>query len=193
MSSSRVLRALICTVCLAVGIALTGCAASVTSHDETSHLPVNNADVSFAQQMILRHRQAIAMASMAQSRSKSPLVNRLTDGISRARRASVTELIELLTLWRRGAPSPGPTQPQGTITANELNRLLESASGAQFDQVLVGLMIEHHRESLASIVIQQESGQSPRARSIAIRLERELTAEITAMQKFMSLSPRPPR
>lgn len=192
MSSLRVLRALICAACFAVGIALTGCATAVTSHDETSHLPVNNADVSFAQQMILRHRQAIAMSSMAQGQSKNPLVNRLTDGISRARRASVTELIELLALWRQGAPSPGPAQPQRTITANELNRL-ESASGAQFDQVLIGLMIEHHRESLASIVIQQESGQSPRARSIAIRLERELTAEITAMQKFMSLSPRPPR
>ena len=196
------LRAVVVATTTAVVISLAGCAAG-GAEIETSHLPVNSADVAFAQRMIVHHKQAIEMSAMATTRSRNAAVTGLAVSVDRAHSEGIAVLTELLKDWGQpvqpeldgsapavdASPSAGGS---GQIGEADLARL-RASSGAAFDRLLLVLMIEHHKEGISIVRLQQEVGQSPRARGVADGIEADHTAELTAMQKLISSLSDPPR
>jgi len=66
-------------VVVSVGLAMPGCGGSDQSSQTAARF--NDADVSFAQEMIPHHRQAIEMAKLAQQRAASAQVKKLAGEI----------------------------------------------------------------------------------------------------------------
>ena len=152
------------------------------------------ADVAFAQQMIGHHRQAIDLAMTAKDRSNDAAVDKLADGIAAARRADIEALAGQLSAWEgattqdpvatTAAPSPGG-EPGAVVGADELARL-RTLSGIALNRLLLGLLIEHNREAISIVGLQQEAGQNSLAREIADGIETGQSAEITIMQTLLS-------
>lgn len=71
----------------------------------------NAADVTFAQQMILHHRQAIEMADVAAKRASTPQVKALATRVKAAQDPEITTMTEWLRSW--GEDLPVASQHEG--------------------------------------------------------------------------------
>jgi uncharacterized protein (DUF305 family) len=81
-----------------------GSAASAT--DTTDH---NAADITFAQYMIPHHRQAIAMADLAETRAHNPEVKALAQQIRRAQAPEIAAMTDWLTALKQPITPPSST------------------------------------------------------------------------------------
>ncbi|GAB3930223.1 hypothetical protein GCM10029976_031510 [Kribbella albertanoniae] len=198
MRTSCALRCFVVATTAALAVVLAGCADIGADSGETSHLPVNAVDIAFAQRMMAQHRQAVDMSALATTRSKNSAVIQLASTIGRTHADAIGELDGLLKAWgpteqptSPPASDPGPagaTPPvavSGVIVETDLARL-RASSGVVFDQLLLGLLIDHHREDVSTARLEQEAGQNRRARGIADRIEADHTAELSEMRKLLS-------
>jgi uncharacterized protein (DUF305 family) len=64
----------------------------------------NAADVTFAQQMIPHHRQAIEMAQLAAERASTPEVKALATRVQGAQDPEITTMTEWLEAWGEDVP-----------------------------------------------------------------------------------------
>ncbi|GAA1605001.1 MULTISPECIES: DUF305 domain-containing protein [Kribbella] len=197
MRTSCALRCVVVAATAALAVVLAGCADIGADSGETSHLPVNPADIAFAQRMIAQHRQAVDMSALAATRSKNPAVTQLASTIGRAHTEAVGELDGLLKAWgQRGEPTPAVANPgpadttplvtaAGAIKEADLARL-RSSSGVVFDRLLLSFLIDHHSEDVSIARLQQEAGQNLRARVVADRIEADHAVELSEMRKLLS-------
>lgn len=68
-------------------------------------------DVAFLQSMLPHHIQAIAIASQARSRARSPEVQALAIRIDLSHAGDVAEMTTLLREWGEARPQPGADGP----------------------------------------------------------------------------------
>jgi uncharacterized protein (DUF305 family) len=73
----------------------------------------------------------------------------------------------------------------GMMTEDEMADL-EAASGAEFDQMFLTMMIEHHEGAIEMARTEQEEGRYPPAVSLAEQIEAAQAAEIDTMQGLRS-------
>ena len=131
------------------GLTLTACGSDSDDEGTTntsSKSEFNDADVSFAQQMIPHHEQAIEMAQLAQGRASSAGVLELAENIEAAQGPEIDTLKGWLESWGEDVPSGdmagmdhgdmsndsgGPTA--GMMDEEEMNDLKDtwSSLGAQ--------------------------------------------------------------
>ena len=64
-------------------------------------------------------------------------------------------------------------------------RLLMNASGADFDQMFLTMMIEHHEGAIEMAKTEQSDGKNADAIALAEQIDSGQTAEITAMQGLL--------
>jgi uncharacterized protein (DUF305 family) len=62
---------------------------------------------------------------------------------------------------------------------------LETATGAEFDQMFLTMMIEHHTGAIEMAKTEQSDGQNPDAVSLAKKIEADQTAELAQMKKLL--------
>ncbi|WP_341351030.1 DUF305 domain-containing protein [Nocardioides convexus] len=60
-----------------------------------------------------------------------------------------------------------------------------NANGAEFDQMFLTMMIEHHRGAIEMAQAEQSDGKFPEAISLAETIEAAQTKEITTMQGLL--------
>jgi uncharacterized protein (DUF305 family) len=65
----------------------------------------NDADATFAQQMIPHHQQAVTMAELAGTRATDPEVKRLAAQIKAAQGPEITTMTGWLSAWGKPAPT----------------------------------------------------------------------------------------
>jgi uncharacterized protein (DUF305 family) len=141
----------------------------------------NDVDVTFAQQMIPHHQQAIEMAEIATDRVQRAEVKSLAEQIRTAQGPEITQLIDFLAAWGAEAPAPGAmgggmdhsgttgmngTDMPGMMTDAQMQEL-RNATGATFDTMFLQMMIEHHRGAVADAQREVDEGSNPEAKQLA--------------------------
>ncbi|HET9258314.1 MAG TPA: DUF305 domain-containing protein [Pseudonocardiaceae bacterium] len=192
--------AVVLAVAVASGAALAGCGTAAAPQSSSSPSPSaiarphNQADITFAQDMIPHHTQAVTMSWMAMGRAASPQVQGLADRIRSAQQPEIDQMKGWLDGWNATPPADahhhmgnmdhgGGAMP-GMISGDQLNQLGQ-LSGAAFDRMFLQMMITHHQGAIAMAKTELGSGQSPEARQLAQRVIDAQQHEITEMQALL--------
>lgn len=157
----------------------------------------NQADVSFAQQMIPHHRQAVAMAAMAATHGASPDVKALAEKIEKAQEPEIQTMSGWLKAWGAKVPDAMEGMPAmsgtdhgdhasmpGMMGREDMDRL-DGATGKDFDSMFLTMMIEHHEGAIAMAKTERQKGSSRDATSMAGDIATAQTAEIARMRQML--------
>ena len=184
-------KSLITAVVAASLFTLAACSNDDDTDTAASH---NEADVTFAQEMIPHHQQAIEMADLAESRAESQEVKDLATDIEAAQGPEIETLTGWLESWGEDVPDEGMSGMDhgdmssddmgGMMTADEMADL-DAASGAEFDQMFLTMMIEHHEGAIEMAKTEQSEGEFPEALDMAKEIETTQAEEIQTMQNLL--------
>ena len=182
---------------------LAACVQDGTPGDGAGPSPAfNDTDITFAQQMIVHHQQAIMMAEIAQARAQDARVRQLAARIEADQRAEIQTLTRQLQSWGQPVPSMTPGEmprmptPSGTPHMPQMRpepdmSPMMDMHGAEFDRMFLEMMIPHHEEALTMAQAELDEGVNPQARQVAENIQETQTAEIAVMRKFLEPSPGP--
>jgi uncharacterized protein (DUF305 family) len=177
----------------------------------TATATFNDADVAFAQMMIVHHQGAIQMADLAPSRAQNQDVLALAARIKAAQAPEIDQMTSWLTAWGAapsmmsgsttsgtGGMDMGGMDMGGTTSAAESSAMsmpgmmsgdqmqqLESASGAAFDKMFLELMIVHHQGAIEMAETEIADGSNPEAVALAQKIKSDQTAEIAEIQALL--------
>ena len=144
------------------------------------------ADVKFAQMMIPHHEQAVEMADLAlQNDTASQEVKALAGQIKAAQDPEIQTMKGWLSQW--GAQeSTGPMDHgSGGMMSDQDMSALMGASGPQFDEMWVEMMIEHHRGAITMAQDVLATTTNADVEKLATAVVQGQQKEITTMQGMM--------
>ena len=173
-------------------------AACGSEEDNGSTAEHNDADVTFAQEMIPHHEQAIQMAALAGTRAESQDVKDVAADIEAAQDPEIETMTGWLESWGEDAPDEGmPGMDHGDMSSDEMPGMtsddeemadLIGSSGPDFDRMFLTMMIEHHEGAIEMAKTEQSDGKFPDAIELAEDIETAQTAEIQMMQDLLDQS-----
>lgn len=156
----------------------------------------NDADVTFMQDMLPHHAQALQMTAMVGARTQRedlPLFARRMDISQDDEMAQIERWLEV-----RDEPVPdadaGPDHGgmdgmdmPGMLTEEELTAL-EAAEGEEFDRLFLESMIRHHEGALAMVsqLLEDEGGQETEIFQFVNHVDSDQRIEITRMQQMLA-------
>jgi len=156
----------------------------------------NAADVTFAQDMIPHHRQAVEMAKMAVGRASAPEVKALAGRIEAAQDPEIETMSGWLRSWGKSVPSSSSngaghgghssmsTMP-GMMSSDDMNELM-AKSGTAFDQMFLEMMTEHHQGAIEMARTEQSKGSYGAAKDLAAKIVTDQQAEIDQMTALLA-------
>src|SRR5437870_161807 len=165
--------------------------------------PRSAADVQFMQGMIMHHAQAVEMTALIESHTVNKDLRLLGARISH----SQSEEIKFMKRWleARGEPTSLPMQDMpgmdmskqpmlmpGMLTPKQMEAL-EKAKGAEFDQLFLTGMIQHHNGALIMVKDLFDtagSGQDAELFNFATDVDSGQRAEIRIMQNMLEKNPK---
>jgi uncharacterized protein (DUF305 family) len=158
----------------------------------------NDADVAFATEMIPHHRQAVEMAGLAAGRASSQEVEDLATKIKGAQDPEIRTMSGWLTSWGEEVPAdmssamPGMDHDMssampGMMSGEDMDKL-EKASGAEFDEMFLGMMVQHHEGAVEMAKTEKADGEYGPAVKLADDVITAQTAEIEQMNKMLGKS-----
>jgi uncharacterized protein (DUF305 family) len=191
---------------VAATVLLAGCASSSTSSAETPDSQSaasgavvatgSDADITFAQLMIPHHEQAVQMADIALQRATSPEVTDLATQIKAAQDPEIQQMRGWLEQW--GAPEQmdgvdgmdhgdmdmGGQTAGGMMSDEDMGALMD-ASGADFDQMWLTMMIAHHEGAIEMAEQVKAQSTTPDVTALADAIVAGQTTEIDTMQQLL--------
>ncbi|MFS0884463.1 DUF305 domain-containing protein [Aeromicrobium sp. 179-A 4D2 NHS] len=191
------------TLFATIGLTLAACSddsdggkSSDTGSSSSQSAPFNDADVTFAQQMIPHHEQAIEMAKVAETRAGTDEVKSLAADIEAAQGPEIETLEGWLESWGEDVPSGemdhgdmnhGSSDEGGMagMMDEEDMKSLEDASGAEFDRMFLQMMIEHHEGAVAMAETEVQDGENADAIAMAQKVISDQQAEIDQMNGLL--------
>lgn len=203
---TRALGAIALTILLAAGV--TACGEDTTdasSQTEVSTTEHNNADVAFASDMITHHAQALSMVDLTLKRDLDPEVQALAEDIRDAQGPEIETMADWLTQWGENVPETlrdhvnsghdmgdmsdnmddmGHDDMPGMMTSEDMDAL-ENASDAEFQDMWLEMMIDHHEGAIEMAETEQENGQFKDAVDLAGQIIDAQQQEIDTMQGLL--------
>ena len=181
------------TFAFVAALTVAGCGNDTDSNDSTGSggAQFNDADVTFAEQMIPHHEQAVEMATMAQEQASSTEVKQLAAKIEAAQGPEIDTMTGWLEDWGQEAPSDsmGGMDDSGSDMSGMMSdaemESMGAATGAEFDQMFLTMMIEHHTGAIEMAKTEQQAGENPDAIALAEKIEADQTAEIAQMEDLL--------
>jgi uncharacterized protein (DUF305 family) len=189
--------------------ATTGAAPSATAPTVSTAVSSehNAADVTFAQQMIPHHQQAVAMAKLADSRAGNGQVKQLATRVQAAQDPEIAQMQGFLATW--GAPATGgmssmpgmtstpsdgmgsmPGMDGGTAMPGMMSNAdmtnLGKASGAEFNRMFLQMMTAHHQGAITMAKTELADGINPQAKTLAQNIIAAQQGEITEMSGLLN-------
>lgn len=170
--------------------------------------PHNEADVTFAQMMLVHHQGAIEMADLAPTRAAGGQVKDLAVKIKAAQTPEIAEMKGWLAAWmpavgssemtmssdkmgsmsgmNHGGSSSSamPGMMPGMMSPADMDKL-KGAKGAAFDKMFLEMMIKHHQGAIEMAKTEKSSGQNTAALKLADSIIASQAAEITTMQNLL--------
>lgn len=185
---------------IAAGLVLAGCSGgdnmsgmSMSSSAAPTSAPAaaehNDADVSFAQEMIGHHQQAVEMSQLVSSRSTNTQVKDLATGIEKAQGPEIQQMTAWLSQWGASMTSAMPAMDHGSmpgIMSDADMQKLGQAGGAGFDRMFLEMMVSHHQGAIEMAKTELAKGANADAKALAQRIIDAQTAEITQMQQMLA-------
>lgn len=181
----------------AVGLLLAGCGeddsddggAGAATESNATQAEFNDADVEFAQGMIPHHAQAVEMAQMVPDQGVSPELIELADAIEGAQQPEIDQMTAMLERWGEDVPSTdmgdhGSMDMEGMMSMEDMDAL-GAATGAEFEQMFVTMMIEHHEGAIGMAETELSEGQDAEAQELAQAIIEAQQAEITQMEQML--------
>ena len=193
---------------LAVSLVLTGCGSPTTApanpapstpsaaQSATQH---NDADEQFAQMMIPHHRDAVAMAELAADRAENAEVKTLAEQIQAAQQPEIDQLTGFLNAWGAEVPPSNSMEGMdhgsmpsassasgmsGMMTPAQMEQL-RNATGAQFDEMFLTMMIEHHRGAIGMARDVADEGENDEVTALAKRIAADQESQIAQMSSWL--------
>jgi uncharacterized protein (DUF305 family) len=149
----------------------------------------NDADVTFTQNMIPHHQQAIEMAKLVDSHTDRPELHRLADSVESSQRQEITQMRGWLRSWGKPAtPSEGhgghgDTEMPGMMSEADMRRLME-ATGTEFDLAFVEMMAAHHQGAIDMANTELKDGSLPEVTRLAEQIIDIQRDEIDQLQRW---------
>jgi len=153
-------------------LVLSACGATAADHNE--------ADVTFAQQMIPHHRQAVEMATPVPQHTGNASVIALATQISQAQQPEIDQLTGWLKQWG-SAEMADHGSMSGMVDTGDLGQLRDSA----YDRKWLQLMVEHHRGAIEMARTELAQGSNTDAKSMAQRIADSQQAEVDKMTALL--------
>lgn len=158
-------------------------------NDSAEQGPNNADDVSFAQNMMPHHKQALELVDLARENSTDPALLELASGIAAAQGPEMGQLSEMLRSWGQNpdaasAHSGHAMAMPGMVDTTTMQRL-ESLRGAEFDTLWLQSMISHHQGAIEMAKAEIANGQNPEAKALAEQIAKAQEAEITQMKQML--------
>lgn len=187
------------TLALLLTGALAACGSDDSSSPSTnaateapSGSTLNAAEIEFAQGMIAHHEQAIEMAEIALD-PKVAASPEVIDLATRIKGAQDPE-VELMTGWLTAAGQPvamdameghDMSSMDGMMTAEQMDAMA-AATGADFDQMWLEMMIAHHEGAISQSETVKANGSNVDVLALADQIITAQQGEITEMQALLS-------
>lgn len=148
----------------------------------------NDADVTFVQQMIPHHQQALEMAALAPSRAGAE-VKALAATISAAQDPEIETMTGWLEEWGEEVPAEGGDHGdhgdmEGMMTPEDL-ATLEGLEGAAFDAEFLRQMIVHHEGAITMAEGVLGDGESAEVADLAQQISDAQRDEVDQMQDML--------
>ncbi|MEV0270008.1 DUF305 domain-containing protein [Hamadaea sp. NPDC050747] len=147
----------------------------------------NAADVEFAQMMIVHHRQAVEMATLAETRANDAEVKTLAAQIKGAQQPEIDKMTGWLTAWGRptAAPMGHDMQSMPGLMSDDEMKQLAAARGTAFDKKFAQLMIAHHQGAIEMANGVLANGADPQVKALAQAIVSAQTTEVAQLQKIV--------
>lgn len=157
--------------------------------------PHNDADITFAQDMLPHHRQAVEMAELAPDRAEDPEVVAVAEEIAAAQEPEIATMTGFLEAWGAEVPAEdmsmegmdgmaGMDGAAGMMSPEDMTAL-GSAEGAEFDELFLQMMVEHHEGAVDMARAELDEGENPAAQDLAQRIVDTQESEIERMQDLL--------
>ncbi len=196
---------------LGLALALTGCGGDETTGASSSSGDHNDADVAFASDMIQHHAQALTMVDLTVERDLEPAFREVAEGIRDAQGPEIETMSDWLEQWGEEVPATvrdhsnaeghdtddmggdmggdmgddmGMDMP-GMMSEADLEDLAD-ASDADFEDLWLEMMIEHHEGAVSMAEDEQEDGSYEPAVTLAEEIAAAQAEEIATMQELLA-------
>jgi uncharacterized protein (DUF305 family) len=197
----------VAALALGLTLALTGCGSTdePSSSSTVSATEHNEADVTFASQMIQHHAQALSLVDVSRSRDLDPEVAALVEDIQQAQAAEIQTMSGWLQDWDEEIPATvrdhshadlgdmdgmdgrgddtGTDMP-GMMSASQMSDL-RHAGDADFQDMWLEMMVEHHEGAVQMAETEEANGRFRDAVNLAEDIQESQTAEIDAMRTIL--------
>ncbi|QIJ66232.1 DUF305 domain-containing protein [Streptomyces sp. JB150] len=156
----------------------------------------NDTDVTFAQQMIPHHEQALEMARLADGRASDPEIKDLAGRIEQAQDPEIRTMKGWLESWKQpaaarsgsdmehGGHGSGHGSDDGMMSAADMEQL-KGMKGTAFDKAFAEMMIEHHNGAISMARDEQRNGENPGARKMAGDIVDGQSAEVEQLRDIL--------
>ena len=180
---------------LATALILAGCSGTAgsghsgmdmggSSSSATATGAHNKADISFAQNMVMHHQQAIEMADMVLSKTGvNAKVTELAQKIKAAQQPEIDTMNGWLNTWNASA---GMSHDMGGMMSDSDMKALKDASGADAGKLFLTQMIQHHQGAIDMANEEVKTGKNTDAMALAKKIVTDQTAEIATMQSLLA-------
>lgn len=167
----------------------------------------NRADVTFVRMMIPHHRQAVAMAKLAPSRTAAPQVKQLARNIIDSQTREIDLMTRWLNKWGKPVPTSGSMNHAGHAMSGAKTgdhgdmsgmmsptdmRPLKKLFGDKFDRAFLRMMIPHHKNAIQTAQQELNTGEYAPAKDLARQIIKSQSAEIDHMRQLLDKKPKPP-
>ncbi|KAB7740651.1 DUF305 domain-containing protein [Nostocoides sp. F2B08] len=144
-------------------------------------------DVIFAQMMIPHHEQAVEMADMAldPDPSSSVEVRELAVDIKAAQDPEIETMRAWLEAWGASQEAPSAMDHDSGMMSQGDMGTLASAEGAEFDQMWLTMMIEHHEGAIIMAQDVLATTDNAEVATMAEDIVAAQEAEIATMQALL--------
>jgi uncharacterized protein (DUF305 family) len=194
---------LILTAAVAVALTMVG-ATGCSSNDPESTVdpskPYNDADVTFATDMIQHHAQALQMVDLTLGKHLDPQVAALAEEIRSAQTPQIERMVGFLNRWDKqpipetardhanahgdGGPHIDGDMP-GVMSVQDM-KALEAAKGPDFKTKWLTMMIEHHQGAIEMAVAEKNDGEDKKATVLASDIVTSQQAQVKTMQGLLA-------
>jgi uncharacterized protein (DUF305 family) len=155
---------------LAAAILLAACSQGGDQEGAPATAAPNDADVTFTQNMIPHHQQAIEMAELVDTHTTRAELRTLADRIVASQGQEITQMQGWLQAWGKPATPAGmdhgAMQMPGMMSEMEM-RQLRVVKGEDFDLAFLDMMTAHHQGAIEMATTELRDGSLPEVKRLA--------------------------
>ena len=165
---------------------MSGAGTTSSSMAEGMTTTATSGDVEFAQMMIPHHEQAVEMADLALANdTASPEVKALAGQIKAAQDPEIQTMQGWLSQWGASQSSGSMDHGSGGMMSDDDMSSLMGASGPEFNQMWLTMMIEHHEGAVEMAQDVLATTSNPEVEKLATAVVEGQEKEITTMKGML--------